>query len=199
VTSERRHSEPDEHAPMPALAIGYRLPDPTTELDGYLAHALLASTLADGEAARLQQRLVYGDAIVTDVSAGCGLLGSPLDARDPDTFTVTAVHPSDVDADRVLTAVDEELDRLAGEGPATDELSRIAARWVAALYHEQDRVMNRMLALGSRELLFGRAELAAELPARLAAVTAGQVAAAAGTLRDSGRAVLTIEPTGGAE
>jgi predicted Zn-dependent peptidase len=152
--------------------------------------------LTDGEAARLQERLVYGEGIVTDISAGCGLFGSPLDARDPDTFTVTAVHPPTVDPERVVRAVDEELDRLAGAGPDAGELSRISARWAASLFHEQDRVMSRMLALGSRELLYGRAELATELPARLAAVTPAQVAEAAGTLRGQGRAILVIEPTG---
>ena len=68
-------------------------PTRTPTCPGYLAHAVLASLLTDGEAARLTQRLVYGDELVTDVSASCGLMGAPLDARDPDTFTITAVHP----------------------------------------------------------------------------------------------------------
>jgi predicted Zn-dependent peptidase len=194
--AERREVAPDAHAPLPALALGYRLPDPATDLDGYLAHTLLGSVLTDGEAARLQQRLVYGDGIVTDISAGCGLFGSPLDARDPDTFTVTAVHPPTVEADRVVAAVDEELDRVATGGPGAEELERISARWSASLHHEQDRVMSRTLAMGARELLYGRAELAAELPARLAAITPAQVAEAAGRLRGQGRALLIIEPTG---
>ena len=107
---------PDAHAPLPALAVGYRLPDPAADLDAYLGHALLGSVLGDGEAARLQRRLVHVDGLVTDVSAGAGLMG-PLDARDPDTFTITAVHPAAVDPDRVLAAVDEELDKLAAAGP----------------------------------------------------------------------------------
>ncbi len=50
---------PTAHAPLPALALGYRMPDPAADLDGYLGHALLASVLGDGEAARLQRRLVH--------------------------------------------------------------------------------------------------------------------------------------------
>jgi predicted Zn-dependent peptidase len=107
---ERRQVVTDAHAPLPALALGYRLPDPATDLDGYLGHALLGSVLGDGEAARLQRRLVHVDGLVTDISASAGLMG-PLDARDPDTFTITAVHPSTVDPDRVLAAVDEEPGR----------------------------------------------------------------------------------------
>ncbi len=193
--AERRQSVPDPHAPLPALALGYRLPDPLTELDGYLAHALLGSVLTDGEAARLTQRLVYGEGIVTDISAGCGLFGAPLDSRDPDTFTVTAVFPPAVDPDRVITCVDEELERLAGAGPDAGELARISARWASSLYHEHDRVMSRTLGLGSRELLYDRAELAAELPGRLALVTPEQIAEAAGRLRGHGRAVLLVEPS----
>jgi predicted Zn-dependent peptidase len=151
--------------------------------------------LGDGEAARLQRRLVHADGLVTDVSAGAGLMG-PLDARDPDTFTVTAVHPAAVDPDRVLAALDEELDKLAAEGPTDDELRRQVARWSAGLYQENDRVMYRMLGLGARELLYGRAEIAVELPERLAAVTPEQVQTAAAALRSGGRGVLLVEPAG---
>ena len=44
-------------------------------------------------------------------------------------------------------------------------------------------MMYRMLGLGARELLYGRAEIAAELPERLAAVTPEQVRSAAAALR----------------
>ncbi|MBN9099697.1 MAG: insulinase family protein [Pseudonocardia sp.] len=191
--AERRRSVTDAHAPMPALAIGYRLPDPATDLDGYLGHALLGSVLGDGEAARLERGLAQ-TGLVTDISASAGLMG-PLDARDPDTFTITAVHPAEVDADRVLAAVDEELDKLAATGPTADELARQVARWSAGLHQENDRVMYRMLGLGARELLYGRAEIGVELPERLAAVTPAQVQAAAATLRGSGRGVLLVEPS----
>jgi predicted Zn-dependent peptidase len=194
--AERRRVVPDAQAPLPALALGYRLPDPATDLDAYLAHALLATVLGEGEAARLERRLVHADGLVTDVSASAGLFG-PLDARDPDTFTITAMHPVGVDPDRVLAAVDEELDKLAATGPTPDELTRQVARWSAGMHQENDRVMYRMLGLGARELLYGRAELSDELPARLAAVTPDEVRAAAAALRGSGRGVLLVEPAGG--
>jgi zinc protease len=193
--AERRRTVTDAHAPLPAIALGYRMPDPGSDLDGYLGHALLASVLGDGEAARLQRRLVHVDGLVTDVSASAGLMG-PLDARDPDTFTITAVHPATVDPERVLAGVDEELDKLAAEGPSAEELARQVARWSAGLHQENDRVMYRMLGLGARELLYGRAEITVELPARLAAVTPDEVRAAAAALRAGGRGVLLLEPAG---
>lgn len=194
---ERRACQPDPLAPRPALAIGYRLPDATVDFDGYVAHEVLAAVLCDGDSSRLEQRLVHTDELVTDVSARCGLFGAPLDARDPDTFFVTAIHPSTVDANRVLAVTDEEIARLAVEGPDPDELARIIARWAATLFRDHDRLVSRTLAIGAFELLHGRAELVAELPAAVAVVDPEQVASAAATLRPDSRAVLVLEPANG--
>ena len=192
--AERRHRHPDPHAPLPALAIGYRMPDPAADFEDYLAYEVVAAVLSDGDSSRLEQRLVHTDALVTDVGAGCGLFGSPLDARDPDTFTITAVHPSSVDVDQVLAATDEEIAKLAAEGPDPEELARITARWAATLFREHDRLVSRTMAIGTFELLYGRAELITELPALVAGMSAEQVANAAGRLRPDSRAVLIVEP-----
>jgi len=197
---EIRSEHTDPHAPFPAVAIGYRVPDPVTELDAYLAYLVLAGVLADGDGSRLQQRLVHRDAIVTDINAGCGLFG-PLEARDPDSFTITAIHAPDVPVERVITALDEELQLLAEQPPSVEELAKVTARWASTMHREHDRLTNRTLAFGSAELLFGRAELIHELPERIAAVTVDEVSAAAKALRPDSRAVLIINPVsvGGSE
>ncbi|HWR46452.1 MAG TPA: pitrilysin family protein, partial [Pseudonocardiaceae bacterium] len=194
---ERRHCQLDPLAPLPALAIGYRLPDPTAGFDGYLAYEVLCAVLSDGDSSRLEQRLVHTDALVTDIGARCGLFGAPLDARDPDTLTITAVHPSNVDVNRVLEVTDEEIARLAADGPEPDELARITARWVATLFRENDRLVSRMMSIGAFELLHGRAELVTELSAMVAAMGSEQVANAAAELRPDSRAGLIVEPASG--
>ncbi|MGH3916092.1 MAG: M16 family metallopeptidase [Pseudonocardiaceae bacterium] len=194
---ERRQHLPDPLVPRPALAIGYRMPDPVADLDGYLAHEVLAAVLSDGDSSRLVQRLMHTDQLVTDIGARCGLLGTPLAARDPDAFVITAIHPSTVAVERVLGAVDEELARLAGQGPEPDELARIIARWAALLFREHDRLSSRTRALGAFELLYGRAELVVDLPAMVAAIEPEQVASAAADLRPDSRAVLIVEPVSG--
>ncbi|MBV9012634.1 MAG: insulinase family protein [Pseudonocardiales bacterium] len=191
---ERRHRHLDSLAPLPALAIGYRLPDPTAGFEGYFAYEVLCAVLSDGDSSRLEQRLVHTDALVTDIGAHCGLFGAPLDARDPDTLTVTAMHPLSVDVNRVLEVIDEEIARLAADGPDPDELARITARWAATLFRENDRLVSRTMSIGAFELLHGRAELVAELPAMVAAVGAEHVANAAAALRPDSRAVLIVEP-----
>jgi len=195
---ERRSDHADPLAPLPAVAIGYRLSDPVDDLPGYSRAVLLSSVLSDGDASRLQSRLVHRDAIVTDVGAGCGFF-SPYDARDPDTMTITAVFPPTVDTERVVATIDEELAAVARDGVSDDELSRTVARWSAAMFRDHDRLVTRTRAIGVCELLHGRGELAAELPALLAGMSSDDVAAAAAALRPNARAILTITPGRGAK
>jgi len=194
---ERRGEHLDPLAPLPALAVGYRLPDPATELEEYTVRVALASVLADGDSSRLRQRMIYRDGLVTDVGAGVGLFGVPYDARDPDTMTVTAVYQPDVDTDRVLATMDEEIATIAKDGVSEEELGRTVARWSSTMFRDHDRLATRTRAIGSCELLHGRAELAVELPAMVAAVDSDRLAEAAAALRPDSRAVLTIVPGGG--
>ena len=53
----------DALAPAPALAIGWRVPDPVGDFDRYLGTVLLAELLSEGDASRLERRLVHDDRI----------------------------------------------------------------------------------------------------------------------------------------
>ncbi|WP_370946884.1 M16 family metallopeptidase [Amycolatopsis sp. cg5] len=193
---ELRGEHTDPHAPLPALGVGYRMPDPINDLDGYLANLVLAGVLTDGDGSRLQQRLVHREPLVVDLNAGAGLFG-PFEARDPDTFTVTAIHPPDVSTERVLGALDEELEKLASTPPEAQELTRVTARWAAGLHQEHDQLLSRTLGFGSFELLYSDAALVSTLADRMAAITAEDVSAAAKALRPDSRAVLVVKPEGG--
>ncbi len=198
LTAERRGTHHDAHAPIPAVAIGYRVADPVGSLDDQLATVLLAELLSEGDAARLQQRLVQREHLVTDVSAYLGEFGDPFDERDPTAFTITAHYPDAASLEPILRAVDEELARVADEGLAPGELDRVRTRLVSVLFRELDSVLSRTLNFAKFELLHGRAELVAELPARLAAISEDAVRAAAARLRPDGRAVLELV-AGGAQ
>jgi zinc protease len=195
-SGELRGDHGDPHAPLPALALGYRMPDPVNDVDAYLANLVLAGVLSDGDGSRLQQRLVHREPVVTDLGAGAGLFG-PFEARDPDTFTITAIHPPEIGADRIIGAVDEELEKLATTPPEPEELAKVTARWSASLHSEHDRLVSRTLALGAFELLYGDPALVYRLADRMAAVTVEDVAAAAKALRPDSRAVLVVSPENG--
>ena len=195
-TSVREADHPDELAPVPALAVGWRLPDPVAELRQYLAHVLLGTVLSEGESSRLQSQVIAKAHLATDIWAGPGLMGGPLDARDPDVFVLGAIHPPQVPWSAVVEAADEQIAAIAADGPTEDERARAAARFVVSLYRENDGIGARTLSLGSLELLHGRAELLSEIPTLIAEIGTSEIAAAAKTLSPDRRAILRINPAG---
>ncbi len=191
-TEERRQEITDPLAPRPALAVGYRVPDPGADLPAFLPYYLLTDVLTTGDASRLERRLVQKDRSVIGVSTYVGIFGDPFDQRDPLLFILEARHPAETRPDAVLTSVDEELDRLAADGLEAGELERVQARMASALLREADDALGRALAMATFELHRGRPELLAELPGMLAAVTDEGVRAAAAGLLGQGRAVLEL-------
>ena len=193
-TSVREAEHIDQHAPSPALAVGWRLPDPVADLPGYLSFVVLASMLTDGESSRLQSAVVAKAGLATDIWASPGLLGGPLDSRDPDVFVLGAIHSNDVPAAAVIEAAAAEISALASDGPGEQEMQRSLARFASALYRDNDGIASRTRSLGGLELLHGRAELLSELPDLLSAITPEQVAGAARSLDPQRCAVLRIVP-----
>jgi zinc protease len=192
LTTERRETHHDAHAPIPAVAIGYRVPNPVRELDDHLAHILLTEVLTDGDASRLQRRLVQRDHIVTDIAAYIGEFGDPFDERDPTALTISAHYPDAGSLDAILRAIDEELERVATDGLEAGELDRVRRRLAAAVLRELDPVISRTLEFAKFELIYGRTEMIAELPGLLEAVSADAVRRAAAGLQADRRAVLEL-------
>jgi predicted Zn-dependent peptidase len=193
IPTERRGTVDDRLAPAPATVLAWRTTDPA-DLAAYLPYVVLAEVLTDGDAARLQDRLLMRDRSVTSVGGYLGVLGSSFDERDPTPLIVEVHHPEETPAETVVTAVEEEISRLASDGLGDAELSRTVARMSARYLRELDPVMGRAQQLSVFEQQRGRAELANELPGLMAQVSADAVQAAAATLRADNRAVLELRP-----
>jgi zinc protease len=194
LEGDRRESLTDALAPLPALALGYRVPDPGSDPDRYLATLLLAELLSDGDASRLQRGLIQSRRLVTDVAAYLGTFGDPLEERDPTRMTITAHYPDQARTDDVIAAVDEELVRLAEEGPDAGELDRVRTKLAGTIFRELDQILNRSLEFAKFELLFGKASLILSLPQMLAEVSDADVRHAAQSLEGSARAVVELVP-----
>lgn len=187
----------DRLAPAPALAIGWRVPDPVEDFDTYLGTVLLSELLSEGDASRLERRLLHTDRLAVAQSSYLGLFGDPFDVRDATLMVTQVHHPAEVPVERVLAAVHEEVDRIATDGVPVEELTRVQARVEAQLLQQADSVLGRTLGFAAAELVHGRAELAGELAARLAAVTPDRVRTAAHGLSPDTAAVLELRATGG--
>jgi predicted Zn-dependent peptidase len=187
----------DALAPAPAVALGWRVPDPVGDFDTYLGTVLLAELLSEGDASRLERRLIHDDRIAIAQSSYVGLFGDPFDVRDATLLTTQVHHPAGVPADRVVSTIHEEVARIADDGVGADELRRVQARTEAQLLRQADSVLGRTLGFAAAELIHGRAELAGELAARLATVTPEHVQTAARGLDPGTVAVLELRATGG--
>ena len=194
-TSERRKVKDDPLAVQPAFAAGYRVPDPIGRLDDYLAWVVLAEVLGQGDSSRLRSRLMYRDHQVTDVACLVGTFGSDtFMMRDPVLSQVVVFHPGRATTDELLRSVDEEVAKLAEDGPGREELRRVASGYGASHWRELDSVLNRALELSSLEVIHGRAELAYELPERISQISGGAVAAAAGAMVRQHRSLVELRP-----
>jgi predicted Zn-dependent peptidase len=193
VTSERRGEVTDAHATAPAVAAAWRVPDPAKQPAQHLATVVLAELLAEGDASRLQQRLVLRDRSAISVEAYLNAFGDPFEQRDPSLLTISAVHPPGSSPDTVLRAAQEELDRVATGGVGADELARVIARLRAQLLKQRDQTIGRTLAMTMFEQQHGRAETVWELDERVADVTADQVRDAAGLMTADSRSVVVLQ------
>jgi zinc protease len=174
------------------------VPDPVGDFDTYLGTVLLTELLSEGDASRLERRLIHDDRIAVAQSSYVGLFGDPFDVRDATLLTTQVHHPTSVSPETVLAAVTDEIGRVAEDGVEAEELRRVQARAEAQLLRQADSVLGRTLGFAAAQLVHGRAELAGELAARLAAVTPEQVRTAARGLDPGTAAVLELRAAGGA-
>lgn len=196
LTDERRSSYPDPLAPLPAVALAWRVPDPVADFAAYLPYVVLAEVLTDGDAARLVGRLVLRERCVTSVGGYLGFMGEPFGVRDPTALVLQAHLPPGGSVEKVLTMIDEELDRLATDGLTPGELARTQARMVTHLLRDTDGVLGRGLMMAVLELQRDAPALVNDLPRLVGEVTAEQVTAAAATLRPHRRASVELVPGG---
>ena len=192
--SERRQATVDRLAPLPAIALGYRIPDPIGKLGEYLPVVVLGDLLAGGEASRLYQRLVKRDRTATHAFGMVGTFGDPFDVRDPTMLQLLAYLPPGTPLDVVLEGIDDEIGELT-QGVPGDEVDRVVTGLASEWFRQLDNVLERAMVIGVLEQQRKRPELVNELPALLADVTPDAVAGAAEAwLRGRGRAVLEIIP-----
>jgi predicted Zn-dependent peptidase len=189
-SSERRKTHVDRNAPRPAVALGYRVPDPIGDPDGYAACVVLAAVLGDGEASRLYQRLIKTDRIATHMQAYVGEFGDAFGSADPTLLNVVAYYVDKDATDRLLSTIDEEVARVAG-GIESAEVERVTSSMTADYLASVDQIIGRATDVVTLELIRGRAEFVNEIPSALRRVTAAQVAEGAASWMTGGnRAVL---------
>jgi predicted Zn-dependent peptidase len=197
LVGERRDVYTDRLAPLPAVASGWRVPDPIGDFEAYLPFVVLTEVLTDGDASRLVERLVQRDRTVTSMGGYIGFMGDEYPVRNPTALLLQSHLPPGGDPEKVLRTIDEELDRLATGGLKPGELARTQARMATHLLRDTDAVLGRALPMAALEQQRGRPQLLNELPRLVGEVTEAQIVAAAAALRPERRATIELIPGAG--
>jgi zinc protease len=175
-TSERRFTESDTLARVPALAVGYRMP-PRTSPDA-VTGAVVGGLLHNGEASLLFQALVKEKKVALSVDGGTNWpLGNPFEYNGPTLMTSFVVYPSNVTEGQVLDAYNGVIARLKSSGPTAAEMERIKTKMKSDWYAQLEIPISRASALSHAALFDGNADRVNRIPAEIDAVTPAEVKA----------------------
>lgn len=151
---------------------------------------MAASVLGQGKASRLYQRLVYTDKLADDANAGlesfalASWLGVQADVKQ-------GVAPEKVDG-----VIDEEVKRLAAEGPTADELARAKVSYRAQFVRQLESVTAQAFVLAEGQVYRNDPDAFQKDLARVEALTPADVKAAAARWLTKGDYRLTVLPAG---
>jgi len=192
--SERRSTQEDKLATLPALGIGYRMP-PKTPHESVVA-AVTGELLHNGEASRLYQALVKEKQVATEVSGGVNWpLGTFLEYSGPTLMTSFIIYPANLKGNDVMTAYDSVIESLAKIGPKAEELDRVRSKMRSDWYDQLEIPVSRASALGHAALLDGDPMRVYSVPDELNKVTADEVRAfAAKYLVKNNRTIIDRVP-----
>jgi len=173
---EKRLVVQDAKAKVPMLMMGYAVPSllSGTSADEAYALQLLAHVLDGGSSARLSKELVRGNQQLTEASADYDLY-----ARLSTQFMLSAVPADGVSLAQAESALKASVAKLIREGVTEGELKRVQAQVESSRVFEQDSLFYQAMKLGEAATVGLPIEALDDYPARIRAVTAEQVVAAA--------------------
>lgn len=175
-TAERHAVEEDKLANLPAIAIGYRLPDRHSK--DAVVGAVTGELLHNGEASLLYQHLVKEKQVAVSVDGGGNWpLGSPFEYNGPTLLTTFLVEPQGTPSAKVMAAYDETIQQLATKGPTPEQLARVQTKMRSDLYDQMEQPINRASLIAHAALFDGNATRINTIPADIDEVTPGDVQA----------------------
>ncbi len=172
--AERRSTETDRLAKVPAIAIGYHVP-PRRSREA-LAGAVLGDLLHNGPASVLYQTLVKHDQVATDVSGGVNWpLGAPFEYNGPTLLTSFILYPPSVSEDKLLAAYDAAVKELSEKGPSKEDVQRVVTKMRSDWYDQLESPIRRASALSHAVLFDGDFKSVYAIPDELEKVTPEEI------------------------
>ena len=133
-TKEKRVSQADKLANLPALAVGYHIP--AQNAPDFPAIALLALILEGDDSSRWYQRLVKEKEISLDLTGGLNYFGNEFDYNGPMIMTTRSTYKPGHTVDEVLREMDAVIADIAQKGVTEKELADSKIRYRSNFYNQ---------------------------------------------------------------
>ncbi|MBI5969768.1 MAG: insulinase family protein [Deltaproteobacteria bacterium] len=158
----------EKNIKQPQLALAFHIPslkDPDVA-----AIDAAAAILGGGESSRLYKKLKMEDSIVYGISAYA------MSIKDPGLFFITSILDAK-NTDRAVYAALSEIERLATEGPAYDELEKAKLNLESEFVYARETMDGSASKLGHFESNFGDVEYEGKYVEGVRRVSAGDIKA----------------------
>src|SRR5213080_2714591 len=115
--AQREDSFLDPLAPVPAFALGWKIPERRTP--DFYALSLASHLLFEGESARLYQKLVKSEESVVQIQGGLD------ERRGPSGLFIVVIPKPDCDGAQIRGSILKEINDLASAGPSAEEMEKL--------------------------------------------------------------------------
>ena len=176
-TKEKRVSQTDKLAKLPALATGYHVP-PQNSPD-FPAMALLVQILQGDDSSRWYQRLVKEKELTLDLSGGLNYFGNEFDYTGPMIMTTRTTYKPGHTADEVLREMDAVIAEITAKGVTEKELADAKVRYRSNFYSQLESSFGKAHLLSALALFRDNPQQINSLLTPFESATAAQVKAAA--------------------
>ena len=150
--------------------LGWKVPQRRTA--DYYALSLASDLLLDGDSSRLYQRLVKDEESVVGIQGGIG------ERRGPSTLYVFAIPKPGHSTGAIRATIQEEIKRLATEGPSPDEMEKLRNTLLNDTVRNRQSTLYRAQRLAEFTLYDGDSDIVNTELERYLAVTTDEIKSA---------------------
>jgi len=145
---ERRGEVEEKFGTLPAMAIGYTIPERRTT--DWCAMALLDQALHGGRAGRLYRELVLEKQIAVEADGG---IDDIFGYNGPTQMVTRILHKPEYSAEKTLAAFDAVIGEIQEHGISEDELQQLKVKWRSDYYSTLEGGRGGMPRYGLMHLL----------------------------------------------
>src|SRR6266550_1065167 len=178
----------DRLAPVPAFALGWKIPARRTP--EFYASSLARHLPSEGEAARLYQKLVKGEESIVQIQGGID------ERRGPSGLFIVVIPKPDHEGSHIREIIFDEIRQLATAGPSAEEMEKLRNNLFNAAVRSRQSSLFRAQQIAESALYDNEPELFNTDLQTYLDVTADQIRdVVAQHLDTDNRVLLNIEPT----